>query len=108
MQVPFTDPLPGMAPTTSLLPLIGREAEMFVIHSLLETVAQEKPDGARAIMLSGEVGVGKTRLLAEICFRAEASGFRLLQARAYELWETFPYFPFIEALRPLIRSTPKD
>src|SRR5579875_473790 len=108
MQVPFTEPLPGMAPTTLLLPVIGREAETFVIHSLLETVAQEKPDSARAMILSGEVGVGKTRLLAEMCFRAEASGFRLLQARAYELWETFPYFPFIEALRPLIRSTPKD
>lgn len=108
MQAPFADPLPGVTLASHLLPLVGREAEMSIIHSLLEVVAQNKPAGARAIMLSGDVGVGKTRLLAEMFAEAEARGFHLLQARCYESWGAFPYLPFIEALRPLFRTTPRN
>lgn len=108
MQAPFADPLPGVTLASHLLPLVGREAEMSIIHSLLEAVALDKPAGARAIMLSGDVGIGKTRLLAEMFAEAEVRGFLLLQARCYESWGAFPYLPFIEALRPLFRTTPPN
>ncbi len=108
MQAPYADPLLGVLPGTPLLPLIGRESELYLLRALLETVVQDRPTGARALMLSGDVGVGKTRLLAEMHAEAASRGFRLLEGRAYESGGAFPYFPFIEALRPIIRNSPHE
>ena len=68
MQAPFADPLSGLdvlAGHPQEVPLQGRESELQVIHFLLNTVAHDLPTGARALTISGEMGVGKTRLLAE-------------------------------------------
>jgi DNA-binding CsgD family transcriptional regulator len=105
MQAPFADPLAGLELQTKLLPLVGRETEMQLIRSLLDTVAFDRPVGARALTISGETGVGKSRLLAEMCAEARARGFRVLEGRAYESGKMFPYLPFIEALRPILRSS---
>jgi DNA-binding NarL/FixJ family response regulator len=104
MQAPFADPLVKLEQLRPPLPLVGREAEMQLVHALLHTVAFDVPQGARALMITGEMGVGKTRLLAALCQEAQQTGFRLLQASAYEVERKFPYFPFIEALRPFLRS----
>src|SRR5205823_4108485 len=104
MQAPFADPLLGLERLRTSLPLVGRDRELHAIHSLLDTVALHLPTGARALTISGEMGVGKTRLLAQMCLAARERGFRVLEAHAYESGSTFPYFPFIEALRPLIRT----
>src|SRR5947199_6486722 len=104
MQAPFADPLLGLERLRTSLPLVGRDRELHAIHSLLDTVAFNLPTGARALTISGEMGGGKTRLLAQMCLEARERGFLVLEANAYESVSTFPYFPFIEALRPLIRS----
>ena len=98
MQAPFADPLLGLERLRTSLPLVGRDRELHAIHSLLDTVALHLPTGARALTISGEMGVGKTRLLAQMCLAARERGFRVLEAHAYESGSTFPYFPFIEAL----------
>src|SRR5690242_17435231 len=105
MQAPFADPLLGLERLRTSLPLVGRDRELGAIHSFLDTVALNLPTGARALTISGEMGVGKTRLLAQMCLEARERGFLVLEANAYESGSTFPYFPFIEALRPLIRTT---
>src|SRR5258708_26259258 len=79
---------------------------MQVISALLDTVALDKPVGARALMISGDMGVGKSRLLAEMCTQARARSFRVLEGRTYESGGMFPYLPFIETLRPALRSSP--
>ncbi|HLI09017.1 MAG TPA: AAA family ATPase [Ktedonobacteraceae bacterium] len=107
MQAPFADPLTGLEPQHGALPLVGREAEIALLRSILVAVASDLPVGARALTISGEVGSGKTRLLAEMCAAAREGGFRVLEGRAYEPGNRFPYFPFIEALRPLLRGTPR-
>ena len=56
-------------------------------------------------MMSGDVGVGKSRLLAEMCLEARSRHFSILEGRTYESGGMFPYLPFIEALRPVIHST---
>jgi DNA-binding CsgD family transcriptional regulator/tetratricopeptide (TPR) repeat protein len=104
MQAPFADPLLGLERLRTSLPLVGREFEMQIIRALLDTVALNLPAGARALTISGEMGVGKTRLLAAMCLEARERGFRVLEASAYESGSMIPYFPFIEALRPLLRS----
>src|SRR5579884_982046 len=104
MQAPFADPLSGLE--ISGLPLIGRETEMYVIRALLDTVALNRPSGARALTISGDMGVGKSRLLAEMFTEARKRGFRVLEGRTYESGRMFPYLPFIEALRPVMFSSP--
>jgi predicted ATPase/DNA-binding CsgD family transcriptional regulator len=104
MQVPFADPLLGLEPQNTILPLVGREMEMQMVSALLDIVVQDKPVGARALMISGEPGIGKSRMLAEMYQEARAQGFTLLEARAYEMGRMFPYLPFVEALRPVVRT----
>ena len=108
MQAPFADPLAGIEPTTTRLPLVGREAEMRVIGALLDTVTFDRPVGARALMISGDVGIGKSRLLEETQLDARERSFRVLDSRVYESGGLIPYLPFTEALRPVIRSTPLE
>ncbi|HET9999450.1 MAG TPA: AAA family ATPase [Ktedonobacteraceae bacterium] len=105
MQAPFADPLSGIELTSRPLPLAGREGEMQLICNLLDTVEFQRTYGARALIMSGETGTGKTRLLAEMCQEASKRGFYLLEGRAYEVSKFFPYMPFTEALRPVIRAS---
>jgi len=105
MQAPFADPLSGIELISRPLPLVGREGEMLLLCNLLDTVALQRAYGARALIMSGETGIGKTRLLAEMCQEAEKRGFHLLNGRAYEASRSFPYMPFTEALRPVIRTS---
>src|SRR6266851_10006784 len=106
MQAPFADPLSGLELLSSALPLVGRETQMQAIRAVLETVALNRPIGARAVMISGQMGMGKSRLLAEMYLEARARGFRVLEGRTYESGGMFPYLPFIETLRPALRSSP--
>src|SRR5258706_3699467 len=105
MLIPFKDPLSGGEVQGRTLPMVGREAELQVIYALLDTVALNNPAGARALTISGETGVGKSRLLAEIHKEASRRGFYMLEGCAYESGRMFPYFPFIEALRLVFRSS---
>jgi DNA-binding SARP family transcriptional activator len=59
----------------------------------------------RAVLLSGEPGIGKTRLIAEIARRAHESGGLVLFGRSPE--ETVvPFQPFLEALRHYVANMP--
>src|SRR5437879_10688282 len=94
MLIPFRDPLSGGEVQGRTLPMVGREAELQVIYALLDTVALNTPAGARALAISGETGVGKTRLLAEIHKEASRRGFYMLEGCAYESGRMSSYFPF--------------
>jgi predicted ATPase/DNA-binding CsgD family transcriptional regulator len=109
MQAPFADPLSGLKRLSTFLPLVGRTFELQVIRTLLDTVVQDSPLGARALTISGQMGAGKTRLLAALFVEARERHFTVLDATAYEAGSTIPYLPFIEALRPLLRTaTPEQ
>jgi DNA-binding CsgD family transcriptional regulator len=108
MQAPFADPLSGLELLSKVLPLVGREAEMRAIRALLDTVALRGAIGARALTISGEIGVGKSRLLAEMYVEARARGFRVLEGYTYASSSMFPYFPFIEALRPVMHASTQE
>jgi len=60
------------------------------------------------VLISGEPGVGKSRLLAEISRRAAAEGWRVLRGRAYDIEGMPPYLPFIEILREHFRDLGDD
>jgi predicted ATPase len=104
MQAPFFDPFSGDRPAGQTLPLAGREMEMHLMHSTLTGVLQETPGGPRALILSGDIGIGKSRLLDELCRMAGERGLSVLTGSAYESGCLFPYLPFLEALRPALRA----
>lgn len=78
---------------------MGRRHELSLLSALLERA--ERGDGSMA-QLSGEPGIGKTRLLEEVQGAALRRGFATAWGRAWELGGAPPYWPWIEALRTLI------
>jgi class 3 adenylate cyclase/tetratricopeptide (TPR) repeat protein len=76
--------------------LVGRDAEL---ATLRETVATVAAGSGRVVFVTGEAGVGKSRLVAE-ARRAEAQRAMLLrEGRAMSSGRTASYGPFIEILR---------
>jgi DNA-binding CsgD family transcriptional regulator/tetratricopeptide (TPR) repeat protein len=94
-----------MAGPVSSPEFIGREQELASLESLLARA--EAGEGSFAL-LSGESGVGKSRLVAELSARARSRAVTVLVGECLELAEgELPYAPLIGALRSLLseRST---
>lgn len=51
------------------------------------------------VMLSGEPGIGKTRLALELIAQAHKDGAAILRGGCYEYEAATPYLPFVEAIR---------
>jgi len=51
------------------------------------------------LLVSGDAGVGKTRLLTELAQDASGQGFTVLSGRCAELTDTIPYLALADALR---------
>jgi predicted ATPase len=108
MRAPFVDPFSSLTLLNPALPLLGRDREMQLLQSVLENTTNAQPRGPRAAIISGELGIGKSRLLEELCTTAAQHTMMILRASAYESGEMFPYLPFIEALRPIVRSSSEE
>ncbi len=79
--------------------LVGRDAELGRLLGLLGEAAAGRPVVA---MLSGDAGVGKTRLVTEVAMLAERQGFTVLAGRCAGLGEAVPYLPLADALRDAV------
>src|SRR5215831_7182963 len=84
---------PGPTRAESLM--IGRQVELVRVLEVFEAV--ESGHG-RVVMLSGEPGIGKTRLGREVLARASTSKARTSVGRSFEQHSAVPFFPFTEAL----------
>ncbi len=62
----------------------------------------------QVVLLAGDPGIGKTRLLDEIARRTAQDGATILRGGASEAEGMPPYLPFIEALGRYIQTTPLD
>ena len=82
-------------------PLVGRGTESAVLRSLLDDA--ERGHG-RTIFLTGEPGIGKTRLSEELASEATRRGWAIALGRAYAVESGVPYAPFADALVPILRS----
>ena len=76
--------------------LIGRERELGRLVALLDQAAAGEPIVA---LVSGDAGIGKTRLIAELAARAAERDFTVLSGRCAELGDSVPYLPLADALR---------
>src|ERR1700753_143317 len=82
--------------------LVGRDAEMGTLETALETVRQGEP---AAVLIGGEAGMGKTRLISEFTAAARGAGGPVLNGAVPEIGaEGLPYSPFTAMLRDLVRE----
>jgi DNA-binding CsgD family transcriptional regulator len=86
--------------------LVGRAAEMAALDAALETVRQGEP---AAMLIGGEAGMGKTRLISEFTVAVRGAGVRVLTGACLELGaDGLPFSPFTAMLRELVRETSPD
>jgi DNA-binding NarL/FixJ family response regulator len=82
--------------------LIGRERELDVIERALEDAQAGR---SRTVLVGGEAGIGKSRVLTAALERARADGAVVLLGGCIGLAEgSLPFAPIVEALRPYIRE----
>ena len=81
-------------------PFVGREAELGWLEGRLGSLLEGRP---QLVLVSGEAGIGKTRLLKELLARATRNDAIGLYGRAQEGWR-IPYLPF-EPLLARLAST---
>ncbi|WP_311132200.1 ATP-binding protein [Nonomuraea gerenzanensis] len=81
---------------------VGREEEL---AALSESFAEARKGTATAVLLGGEAGVGKTRLVQRFAEQCAADGAHVLFGGCVELsTEGLAYAPFTAALRQLVRE----
>lgn len=80
---------------TAQIPLVGRSDER---ARLLASVEAIFGGSGGIVLVEGEAGVGKTRLMQEIARDAEWRGAQVLWGRGRELEAASPYAPIVEAL----------
>ncbi len=73
--------------------LIGREREIATLSALIDQVKQGH---GQMLLLSGEAGVGKSRLLAEGKRQASSQGFLVLQGTCFPTDRSSPYAPLLD------------
>ena len=79
--------------------IVGREPELAVGDELLALAVQGQPS---TLLISGDAGVGKTRVVDELAARARDRGFIVLVGGCLELCEGgIPMAPIAEAVRRL-------
>ena len=99
---PLKSPLaeaPGVAAAAGSVPIVGRLAER---KALLAAYAQVAGGQSRLVLLTGAAGIGKTRLVEELCAQAAsaAGGAQVLVGESAPLaGAALAYGPFAAALR---------
>jgi DNA-binding NarL/FixJ family response regulator len=77
--------------------LVGRIGELERLGAALEQAADGR---GSTVLVTGDAGIGKTRLVAELAERARAGGANVLSGRCIDLVGAgLPYLPFADALR---------
>ena len=97
-DLPVPSPQPTVAePDLGRLPLAGRDAQLARIESLTQEIRQGH---SRLLLLSGEAGIGKTRLIEEFASRsALANEAKVAWGRCYEGEGPPAFWPWIQVFR---------
>jgi DNA-binding CsgD family transcriptional regulator/predicted ATPase len=96
--VDATDRLPRVM-TSSSTPLVGRAAELELMADALSTMDNS---GLAIVVVAGDLGIGKTRLLDELARRALAADLSVLRAQATEIAQHVQFSILTDAMRPLL------
>src|SRR6185295_6699278 len=102
-------PGPGRRPTrrdasSVAPPLVGRRPETARLHEAVHGAAEGR--GGTVVIL-GEAGIGKTRLLDELAAAVLRAEGRVVVGRCYETEQILPFGPWVEALRTGLGALPR-
>ncbi|MGN6130912.1 MAG: ATP-binding protein, partial [Nocardioidaceae bacterium] len=87
-------------------PILGRDRELAVLADHLDLDAHSRP---RSVLLAGDAGVGKTRVLAELVTRAADRGWRAVVGHCLDFGDSaLPYLPFTEIFGRLDLAEPDE
>ena len=108
--MPAIDPLPmidRMATRVSSPVLIGRDRELRALLSAWRAAVDGRPS---TVLVGGEAGIGKSRLIAELGRVARDDGGAVLEGASVSLGddEGLPLAPIADALRALARQLPTE
>jgi class 3 adenylate cyclase/tetratricopeptide (TPR) repeat protein len=84
-------------------PFVGRTRELGWFDGWLHEVVAGHP---RVVLIEGDAGIGRTRLLQEVRSMAERLRMQVCFGRCYEDL-ALPYLPFAESLLPLLQQVPE-
>jgi tetratricopeptide (TPR) repeat protein len=106
---PSVEPPPGTVPLTIEVPVaptvVGREGEMNRLGEFLGRISQRN---GGFLLLSGEAGVGKTRLVHEAGRMAASRGLRHLSAACQDRDRGVAYAPWVELIRRFVEQNPRE
>jgi len=80
-------------------PFVGRGEDIDQFTRLLAQTAAGK---GQMMLISGEPGIGKSRLIQETTVLARKEGFHLLTAHCFQVEQTIPYQPLMDLSRQVI------
>ena len=85
--------------------LVGREGDLAALQRLVKETRRGK---GQVVFVSGEAGIGKSRLITETAHFARQQGFLHLQGQCFQTDSILPYGPFLDLLRSyILSSTPE-
>jgi DNA-binding SARP family transcriptional activator len=91
---------PATAPPRTAF--VGRDAELAKLVAGLDDAFAGR---GRLFLLSGEPGIGKSRLAEELITRTRARGGLVLVGRCWEAGGAPAYWPWVQSLRTYVRET---
>ncbi len=80
--------------------LVGRMPEMAALRAAYDSL----DGGGGVVLVEGEAGIGKTRLVEDFLATLRVSGVQVLEARAFQEESGLAYGPICDALRHRLRS----
>ncbi|MBA3268082.1 MAG: DUF2791 family P-loop domain-containing protein [Acidimicrobiia bacterium] len=85
--------------------LVGREPELAALARALDAA---RAGQATVVLMSGEPGIGKTRLAEELAQRAEDSGFAVAWGHCFDDIGAPPFWPWVQIVRTLLVGMSAD
>jgi DNA-binding NarL/FixJ family response regulator len=84
---------------------VGRAPHLDAIERLVDHLLN---GSGQTLLVAGEAGIGKSRLVAETRTRAAQRGALVLQGQCFETDRSLPYAPFVDLLRGFVSSGAAD
>jgi predicted ATPase len=90
---------------TGLTPFVGREEERGLLQ---RRWAQAKAGAGQAVLLSGEPGIGKSRLVQTLTEQANADGAIRIELRCSAYHQNSAFYPMLEHMQRFLQFAPHE
>jgi DNA-binding SARP family transcriptional activator/tetratricopeptide (TPR) repeat protein len=82
-------------------PFLGRDREFDMLRAALHGMGTSR---TTAVLVAGEAGIGKSRLVREFAKAVAIKDVRLIESRCYPAEEELPYGPIVDAISPIAKE----